>query len=490
MTLMVTMVTIAISSALIGLFLRTLLPKYRSAHQGASWREALQGAEAGVNHGINELNELAGKQGNTSSYPWAEKGWSLADAAFSLNGERLLNEALLPLLGGSSGVSVSKLTMDVYTRQATAPYHPWFRIRSTGRAELPDRYTSDDRRDARLRRMKLAALTSGRSAPYVERTVEVIVKPRLRFSRALTTVGELSLGTSSWRIDSFDSADAGKSDPGTAAGGVFPADLSRRGANAHIASALSRPADSPFGELIRGNSARVEGNVQTAGGDDPRTEARENVSGSSGMDLSRIADDFDEDITPAPRPVWTLPLPAPLGNTNFLPGAETLPLRYVVSGNLGAFRVLSATPGTTGTIEIMVNGNLDLTATNNPEIVIPPNVKTTLYVKGDIHLGNGKVNFGNSSSKVAGNLTVFGISGSAQPRFTTGSGARLALAFYGPSYAMTMDSSAVTVGAIVAKSFAVNGAGGGGFHYDETLGRTSDITGWSVVSYFEDTRAR
>jgi hypothetical protein len=118
MTLMVTMVTIAISSALIGLFLRTLLPKYRSAHQGASWREALQGAEAGVNHGINELNELAGKQGNTSSYPWAEKGWSLADAAFSLNGERLLNEALLPLLGGSSGVSVSKLTMDVYTRQA------------------------------------------------------------------------------------------------------------------------------------------------------------------------------------------------------------------------------------------------------------------------------------------------------------------------------------------------------------------------------------
>jgi hypothetical protein len=57
---MVTMVTIAISSALIGVFLSTLLPKYRSAHQGASWREALQGAEAGINHGINELNELAG----------------------------------------------------------------------------------------------------------------------------------------------------------------------------------------------------------------------------------------------------------------------------------------------------------------------------------------------------------------------------------------------------------------------------------------------
>jgi hypothetical protein len=228
--------------------------------------------------------------------------------------------------------------------------------------------------------------------------------------------------------------------------------------------------------------------VQTAGGDDPRTEARENVSGSSGMDLSRSRMTSMKTSLLLPRPVWTLPLPAPLGNTNFLPGAETLPLRYVVSGNLGAFRVLSATPAPRHDRD---HGQWQprFDCNEQPRDRDSADVKTTLYVKGDIHLGNGKVNFGNSSSKVAGNLTVSDLRQRAAALYNR-QWARLALAFYGPSYAMTMDSSAVTVGAIVAKSFAVNGAGGGGFHYDETLGRTSDITGWSVVSYFEDTRAR
>ena len=481
--------TLALCSAMMVIFFQTLIPRYRSAHQAASWREALQGAEAGVNHAINELNQLAVSHPNTASYPWAAKGWSLLDPLFSLNGERLLDTSLLPLLGGSNNVSVTQLSIDVYTRQPMAPYHPWYRIRSTGKADLPDRFLGGDRRDGRLRRMQLSARTGGKSTPHVKRTVEVIVKPRHRFARAITTVRQLSLGESEeWLVDSFDSGNPEKSDPGTLAGGVYPQDVASRGSLGNIASAQTRPEDSPYGVLIQGNGARVAGEVQTAGGDDPLTGDHENVSGAGGMDESRIRDDFDEDIPPATAPSWVLPLPPPLGKTNFLSGTESLPTRYLVYGGLGSFSVLPAAPGATGYVEIMIRGNLDLGSGNGAKIVIPPNVKATVIVSGDINFGNGVVNSGDGSSKVAGNLTIFGVSTSLHASYKASGNAVQTLSFYGPNYAVTLDGTVTTVGAMVARSFQISGGGNGGFHYDEALGRSGDITGWVPVSYFEDTR--
>ena len=482
-TLLVVIFTFVICSLLIGVYLQTLIPKYRGARQAACWRDALQAAEAGANHGIHELNELAASSGDTGSYPWASKGWSLVDSVFNLNGERILDAANLPLLGGSSNTGVARLSVDVYTREPTAPYHPWFRIRSTGRAMLPDRYLSGDRRDGRLRRMKLAS-----AAPHLTRTVEVILKPRHRFGRAITTVKGVTLSNSTnWRLDSFDSNDAGKSDPGTSAGGIYPSDPAKRGRNGNIASAETLPSDRPYGALIFANGAQVMGQVQTVGGDDPATPERENVAGSSAMDQSRIRDDFDDDVPSARTPSWLLPLPAPLGNTNFVTGSAATPTRYVVAFDLASFAVLPALAGTTGYVEILVNGNLDLGNGANAKIVIPSNVKATVYVKGNIDLGQGKVNAGDGSSKVASHLTIFGLSTSANATFSA-SRAEQILSFYGPTYDVTLGGDVTMTGAMVAKSFQVNLGGGGGFHYDEALGRTGDIVGWVMVSYFEDSR--
>lgn len=485
-TLVVVLFTIAVCSMIIGVYLQTLMPKFRSVRQAASWRDALQAAEAGANHGIHELNELAASSRDTSSYPWAEKGWSLVDSVYNLNGERILDMANLPLLAGSSRTGVSRLAVDVYTREPIAPYHPWFRIRSTGRAILSDRYVTGDRREGRLRQMKLA--TS--AVPHLTRTVEVIVKPRHRFTRGITTVKTLSLGHSAaWLVDSFDSSNAGKSDPGTLAGGVYPKDPAKRGKNGNIASAEVLPSERPYGTLIFGNGAQVLGQVQTAGGDDPKTPDRENVSGSTAMDQSRIRDDFDDDVPPAPSPVWLLPSPAPLGNTNFVSGLAGAPTRYVVSGDLGGFEVLPALPGTTGYTEILVTGNLDIGLGTNAKIVIPPNVHATIYVKGSIDLREGKVNSGNGSSKVASHLTIFGLSTSPYAKFNASRGEQT-LSFYGPAYAVTLDGAVTTTGAMVAKTFQVSSGGSGGFHYDERLGRSGDVVGWVLVSYFEDTRGR
>jgi hypothetical protein len=488
-TLLATLATIVLFSGIVGIYLQTLIPKYRSAHQGASWRDALHAAEAGANHAIHELNEFAASGNNTSSYRWADKGWGLLDAVFSLNGERILGAALLPPLGGNNNQAVEKLSIDVYTREPVAPYHPWFRIRARGRASLPDRFVSADRRDGRLRRMKLGATDNGKSAPYVSRTVEVIVKPRHRFVRAITTVADMRLGyNDDWVVDSFDSSDPSRSQPGSAAGGVYPQDPAKRKSNGNIASALTRPEGEPFGKLIHGNGAHVAGEVQTVGGDDPQTRDRENVSGTSGMDESRIRDDFDDDIPAAQVPQWKLALPPPLGKTNFVAGAVGAPLRYVVPGNLGEFRVLPPVGGSKGAVEILVEGNLDVGALGSPRIIIPAGVTAAIFVKGDIRFGNATVNSGHESSRVASSLTVFGISESPLASYSASAGAEQTLAFYGPSYAVRMDGTVVTTGSMVAKSFQITNEGRGGFHYDEALGRSGDVTGWTVVSYFEDVR--
>ena len=488
-TLFIAVMTIALCSIVIATYLQTLMPKFRSAHQAMAWRESLQAAEAGVNHALTELNTMAAANSDSSNYPWAAKGWSLIDALFSLNGERILDAALLPVLGSSSNSSVANLSIDVYTRQPTAPYHPWFRIRSTGQSALPDRLLSGDRRDGRLRRMKLSAKEAGKSSPFVKRTVEAIVKPRHRFSRAITTVADLSLGNSSnWTVDSFDSSNPDKSDAGTSAGGIYPADPTKRLENGNIASARTLPAESPYGELIDGNGARVHGQVQTSGGDNPGTVERENVTGNFNMDQSRIRDDFDDYIPPPPTPSWPVSLPPPIANGSFLAGTESVPLRYTVFGNLGSFQVLPAPPGTTGYIEILVKGNLNIGSGNSAEIIIPPNVKAMVYVQGNVDFGNGMVNTGTGSSKVASHLTVFGLSTSPSASYRASGNTEQALTFYGPNYDVDLNGTVKSTGAMVSKSFRISGGGNGGFHYDEVLGLSGDIMGWVLVSYFEDTR--
>ena len=483
-TLIVALIIIAVFSMVIASLYSTLTPKYRSMHQGVSWHEAFHGAESGADYGLRLLNQFAGTTKDPEAYDWTGNQWSFTNALYTSNGERTLNSAALPSLGGPENVAVTRLAVDVYTRDSAAPYNPWFRIRSTARADLPGRYVSADKRDAALRRMKLGAP----GGPYVSRTVEVIARPRYRFSRAITTALDLSLGNSNnWGVDSFDSSDTAHSDPGTAAGGVYPSSAAERLANGSIASLKPLPVGTAYGPLINGNGATVAGDVLTVGGDDPGTAAHENVSGSGGMDQTRIRDDFDDDIPPVAKPTWNFVSVNPPGNTNFVTGVSpSTRTRYTISGDLGAFAITAPPVGTTGYIEILVNGNLDIGNGGGAKIVIPPNVYATLYVDGNIDFGNGTVNADTASSKVASHLTVYGVHDTGTYS-ASGNGVGI-LSFYGPNYTATLSGTVTSVGSIVSKTFSINGGGNGGFHYDESLGRSGNIAGWVVASYFDDAR--
>lgn len=480
--------TIAIFSLVIGAFYATLTPKYRSIYQGASWQESLHGAEAGADYGLLLLNQLAASTGNPDTYDWTTNHWSYSNASYTSNGERILDSGYLPALGGSNRVAVTRLAVDVYTRDSAPPYTPWYRIRSTARADLPGKYVSVDKRDAELRRMKLTAKNGSLDDPHVTRTVELIARPKFRFSRAITTAENMSLGNSAnWRVDSFDSSDSAYSDPGTIAGGIYPLSAAQRLANGSVATLLTLPSGVTYGALIDGNGAVVMGDVLTAGGDDPGTAAHENVSGSGGMDQTRIHDDFDDEIPPVTEPVWSIVSGNPAGNTNFVTGnTPATTTRYIISGNLGAFAVVAPSAGNTGYIEILINGDLDIGSGNSAEIVIPPNVYATIYVDGNIDFGNGEVNSNSASSMVATHLTVYGVHATGTYS-AAGNGTQI-LTFYGPNYNATLSGTTTTIGSIVSKTFNINGGGNGGFHYDEALGRTGNVAGWTMVSYFDDAR--
>jgi hypothetical protein len=504
---------IAVVTLVIAAFYEGLMPKYRSVYQGASWQESLQGAEAGADYTIQVMNGYAARTKNAFGYTWP--GWTLTDSTAPsatpnpsggtisslANRERTLNSDLLPVLGGTNNVRVHKVAVDVYTRNNTSPNtnntaYPWFRIRSTGRADLPGKTVSSDRRDIALRRMNL-----NKASPYVARTVEVIVRPKFRFARAITSIDDMTLGTSSnWQVDSFDSSDAAKSDPGNfvggitvgginvggvTAGGVYPvSNPAEIQSNGGIATKNTLPDGTLYGPLINANGSTVLGDVQTIGGDDPNTTTHENVSGSTGMNQSRIRADFEEDIEAMTKPDTSGYIAAPTGSSSVFTASGTpdAPTRYVVNGKLGDFTVAG-----TGFIEIVVNGNLDIGSGTKAQIVIPPNVYCTIYVDGNIAFNNGMVNSNSDSSQVASHLSIYGVHSTGT--YTVSGNSVAIFSLFAPNYDATLNGTDETIGSFVVNKFTISGGGSGSFHYDEALGKGADISGWIVAGYMDDSRA-
>ena len=491
--LVIALIMVALLALSVASYYRNLIPKFRGTYQGAAWQEALHGAEAGADYTLLQLNTWAGSTPDPDSYPWTTNSWSYANSSYTANGERSLDTASLPVLGGQSNVRVTKITADVYTREnfgTTPTLNPWYRIRCTARADLPGKYVSADSRDIALRRMKLAAKTgTGADDPHVTRTVEIIARPRYTFNHAILAASDMGLGNSSnWLVDSFDSQDTAKSNTGTSAGGIYPGSGSSKvQSNGGVATAKTNPSSSPYGALISGNGAVIKGDVQTNGGDDPSTTAFENVSGSSGMDPTRIYSNYNEDIVIPTAPIWSSWTYQGAAPATFTTGTKASPTRYAIIGNLGTFAVTAPASGT-GYIEIIVTGNLTTGNGGSAGITIPPTVNASIWVNGNIDFGNGEINSNGSSSKVASHLIVYGVSTAASPTFSASGNATQILALYAPSYSATLNGTVDTTGAFIVKNFSINGGGNGGFHYDESLGKGGLIAGWDVASNFEDTR--
>ena len=505
--------------------LQSVVPRYHVSYQTAGWQEARLAAEAGADLALERLNQNV-LQLTSSTGDWS--GWK-QDASTAASGTLFAKNNATVVTGLTAtgnalraspsmfldnvDVSSSVGTVAACDVQLTALYpnpdatmnNPWFRIRSMGTAALPGpARAASDKMDTSLRRLSLRSPMRPRLAaddvltpttvpfPNASRIVEVLTRPVTPFSKAIITQQDLTLGNSNgWQVNSYDSSDPNKS--GT--NGVYPGDSSPKiQHNGDIASNKALSSTTTYGALISANGAQVLGNVSTNGGDNPNTSTHENVSGSGGIDQSRIDDDFYDPLLAPPVPTTTTYLLKPnyqAGAAFAASGSTTSEACYRVYANepaLGSFTVSG-----TGRITIFIDGDWSLGNGNGSIVQIPPAVQATIYVKGNIDFGNGLVNTNSDSSKKAGNLVIYGIpdpvNGNLPARTLSSNGnPEIAAAFYGPSYAVTLKGTAEWYGAVAAKSFAITGGGNGGFHYDESLGAVGYIRRFEVVSSFEDSR--
>jgi len=508
--LLAALITLAVLTTIAASVFLSSVPAYRGTYQAAAWHEAKLAADAGIDFGLSTLQKTCP---NPMAYDWA--GWTTdtgTPVPPNYDGIRIYTPPANTLVNGGDGSTQPRITrveIDVITRDDNFMQNAWFRVRSTGMAEVPNSQLSLDKRDLTLRRIAL-------KQNHVTRTFEVLSRPVYLWEYALKTDGSMALGGgSTWVIDSYDSRYwlyPERSSP--LYPGIYDGSIARAFGN--VASNLQRPANSPYGMLIDAAGAAVRGEVQTHGGDDPNTETHENVEESQNIDPTRITDEYSEVLTPEPTPAWASSRTADAivsgTQAQINPGTRgttaTDPYRIIIDskGNkaLGGFEVVNPTPGTDRFVDIYVNGDINL---GGSTILVQKGVHVNLYLAGDMDFKNQDINYVNPEKDPARSalysnrpvdLLIYGLkspTATPAPRVDSSGNGHIDAAFYGPQYAGNLDGNTEIIGSFVIKSYAISGGGGSGgdslgagFHYDEALGVVGPVKYYKSVSYFEDTR--
>ncbi len=522
------LVIVGILALLASTVFLTAIPAYRGTYHASAWHEARLAADAGVDLGVAAVqNSLPA----TNSYTWP--GWTLSNGNAVPAGTdqvRVLTPSSTLLYHSGDGgarPSITKVEIDVITRDDNVSKNPWYRIRATGSAEIASEQLGLDKRDLFLRRISF-----GRR--HVTRTVEVVARPVYLWEYALKTAGGVPSsygpamvlgGGSDWRIDSYDHrypAGVG-TDFRAGADGMYDPAYARAFGN--VASNQTRPANSPIGVLIDAEGAPVRGEVQTHGGDNPDTTVHENVEQPDQIDPTRITSEFDETLLRPQNPMSTTALnpavekqivplwpnqpdvknptlsavPFSATRNGVTTGTSiTNPTRILLQPNgnqtQGAFVITKPTDGLNHFVEIVVNGNLTLGG-NIPNIDVPPGVYAKIFVNGNIDFKNNDINYSATSSRVPGNVELYGVSTDPLATVSSSGNGHLVAVFYGPTYAGHLNGNTEIIGGFVLNTYDIAGGGGSGgdsvgagFHYDEALGVTGPIQSYKVTSYFEDTR--
>ena len=534
-TLVLTIAFLAILAATAAYTLRRVSPRYQTAAQAGAWQEARLSAEAGIDVALADLVKNATGYEDGTWNGWKQSstpgGTPIVGGLLSTVGSIVNNtlpgalgttvtqalastlsqaNSVLSILGNNVRISAPIFLDNVPTAAASdrptnvdvqlwavyptaSPYYRWFRLRAMATCAIPPaakvvapgaleaplrRYSLHDVRP-QLRKDDLGAASTV-PTPNTSRIIEVLVEPILPFELALLTNQSLSLGTSgTWAVDSYDSRDPQKSAPG----GLYPGKNSpMTGDKGNIACNAGRPAEAIYGPLVSANGTLVRGGVATNGGDDPATDAHENVTGAGRIDASRIRDDFYRQMPPFARPSSGIFLPPPLPGQPFVADSESRSAQYLITKNLGAFSVAGPSDGRPGAVTIMINGDLDIA---EGTISVPANVTTHIFVQGNIDFHNRPIN----ADQTPAHLLIYGENAHGEKRTLRAYGsAAISAAFYGPDYDVHLNGDVDWSGAVAARSFEMLGGGSGGLHYDEALGMIGAPISFRIARYVEDVR--
>jgi hypothetical protein len=477
--LMMSLIMIGVLIALGAASFMTINNRYRVVHQAASWQEALLTAEAGVDLALTEIRKELWDPSN------AWQGWSTASDLVipdpSLGPVYRTSEALLREgEGGTRSHAVVTVDGPAALRDRTG--EQWYRIRSRGICDIPgSAIAAGAPQDLRLRKLSLRwdhRTHTQLAHPQAARMIEAIAKPQGAIRAAVFGTGSIDMTNNNIVIDSYDSRDPNKSTNGKY-------DPAERQWNGDIAT---------NGQVINAGLATIYGSASTNGGD---VVNNTNVKGNFEGDPDRIRTDYFQETINITAPTVTPSLGTPsqiLNKSEVIQAQPGTPTQVVLSSiTLSGQEIvrIQGIPGVETFCQIIVTGNM--TMTGQSKLVIDPGVHVRIFAKGDVDLVGGGVT--NPGSPL--NFQVYGCDRPPNADGTPALPGNMKIggnggfngSVYAPNYNLELVGGGVadTVsGGFAGKRVLMNGVQS--IHYDEALGDGGLITGYNIVSWFEDER--
>lgn len=474
-TLVGVLIVVSILSVLAGSALFNTGNRRSTLSQAQAWQQSLAAAEAGVHQALSQI----------------DRGLYSANALPSVSGTQSFSFSLSHSGQGQTTSSVGYTISGTNAGTSSSPRYI-YRIVSTGTTQLPgSKSLSADFRDAVIRKLNLG--TSPRTAV---RRIEARVRPSLNTDVAIATDGAINLNGKTIAVDSFDSRDSSRSYNFNATLGYglpHPTVTGMYNDEEHMNATLA--SNSPY---VHTGLATIYGDILTNGGPEPPT--RENV-------LGVFRNDYYKPLAPVFVPTWySSPgsytvLKASDLSKSISGGSASSPNLYVVNGNVklaGANDILSFTNSvTSGTnyVEIYITGDLSTQGgsvdTSGGKILVDTSMNVKVYVGGNLDItGNGLVN----NTMNASALAFYGISpssGSTSPTWKLAGGSSFFGTWYAPGANLVLGGGGNTdsgnfIGNMVGKTATLNGSIK--VRYDENLANTGSIVGYTIASWFEDTR--
>jgi hypothetical protein len=468
--LVTTLLMVAMMSMLAAATLYRVSSRYASTYQSVCWNEALSSAEAGADLALLSLN----KSITAPDTAWA--GWTPSDAT-------TFPKTYAPDIPSHSGDGNTKVYASIVVSQVGAT--GWFKVRSTGVAELPARSVNGleaaraDTSGVKSHRSvlrKASFITDNTGGvlqlPQMARTVEVLAMPSASkpYARALLVKTTISLSSGSYS-DSFDS-----SNPAYSTGGQY--DHAKRENHGDVAT----NGDGYWSNL---QSMYVYGNAASNGGEIANTD---HVTGN-------VTSNFQTVIADVTAPTLTNVQASPTiirgASATLAAGTAALPKSYILSevtlSSSQQVILSNPTPGTDAYINIYITGNSGLSISGAAKITQQAGVHANVYVAGNIAIsGTGVVNQNNKASY----LQVFGITPASGTKSVGISGLASFIGILNaPAYALNVSGSASFIGAAIA--YSANVSGGAALHYDQALANgpgPSLPTSYTYTNWAEDIR--
>ncbi len=540
--LVLSLITIVILSAILGITLRSVSSRYWTSFQVASWQEGLFAAEAGADIAMVEMRKAM--QGDATAFT----GWqvqkksgaasSTTPGLFGLQtDDNLTITSIFSNHAGEGNSALSaKIVIDAPASLKVSGTQ-WYRIRATGIAALsgPPR-VSPDKLDNLLRRLSLVAKPNGVTVSAATRTVECIAKPTSLFTQALTAEVQIKNDGTGMVVDSFDSTDAAKS-----TGGDY--DPAKRQSNGDISSnafpakgdktmILNLKNDFIFGDVAN-NYSLIKGVSPTyfdGLNDRPATNTNSLiVTDGSTVPTGMITTNSFRDLPQIKAPTWTssdrnVGVLDKKAADQVVSSNKAAPTKIIVNSiklDKDTFVLKLPSGATTGYAEMWVQG--DISMKDGGIIQVEPGVKLTVYFQGDLKIEDKKKGAGfDVQSDNAADLILLGVeepdptkkksdqndSDVYTPYKATGNivlkDADLVASLYAPDHNLVIDvkgaakrdkdnkgksrnrlQTGVDVfGSYVARTIHVKGPAN--IHYDEQLASAGPITDVGYVSWYED----